>query len=509
MIPTILVILDGWGLGKPSPYNAIHVARTPTWDHHWAHHPYSVLQCSGTCVGLPPGQMGNSEVGHMAIGAGRVVYQDLTRIDRAVDDGSFFTSPALQQLLTNPDTGRIHIMGLMSPGGVHSHENHVIALANYLMEQNREISVHCFLDGRDTPPRSAAKSLQKLESMLHERAHSGIASIAGRYYAMDRDQRWERTQRVFDLLTSESSTDVAPDALSALAQAYSVNESDEFVQPKQTKYFQPIRDLDAVIFMNFRADRARQLSAAFVIDDLQEFPRSTHPQLSAFLTLTPYSTAINNETHKIQVNTLFSNLEVKNSLGECLSQRGLKQLRISESEKYAHVTYFFSGGREEKFVGETRTIIPSPQVPTYDLQPEMSAIELTNAIKTAINTKQYDVIICNFANGDMVGHTGNMLAATAAVECLDGCLATIFETCRANNFQCFVTADHGNVENMYRDDTKQADTAHTTNDVPLLYVGPQSLSLKDHGSLADIAPTIMQTCELPIPTEMTGESLII
>ncbi len=507
MVP-VLVILDGWGHGPPGPYNAIAVGNTPTWDYHWERAPRSLLECSGEHVGLPPGQMGNSEVGHMAIGAGRVIHQDLTRINAAIADGSFYRAEALVNLLNHIGNGRVHIMGLFSPGGVHSHSDQILALTKHLCELKQPLSVHCFLDGRDTPPQSALESIETLESLLKSHEVPDIASISGRYYAMDRDKRWERVARAYDMLTGIEGSLVEESGITALKSAYARDESDEFVQPTRTRDFHPVQDGDAVIFMNFRADRARQLSGAFLYDDFTGFKRRIRPQLTRFVTLTPYSKEINEQTHSIEVSTLFPNPVVANSLGQCFEQHGLRQLRIAESEKYAHVTYFFSGGKEAVFENETRNIVPSPKVHTYDLQPEMNAPQLTDEIIQALQSGSYDAIICNYANGDMVGHTGNFEASVKAVECVDHCLSRLFEACEKHNGYCFVTADHGNVESLFDHHSNQANTAHTSNPVPFVYVGPRTLKFKEKGAITDIAPTILHTMDLPIPPEMSGTSLI-
>lgn len=453
--------------------------------------------------------MGNSEVGHMMMGSGRVVDQDFTRINKAISDGSFTNSPVMCELLENLGPRRVHVMGLYSPGGVHSHEQQINYLVEHLLNTTSNVCVHCFLDGRDTPPRSARTSLENLDALLCRKNKSGIASISGRYYAMDRDQRWERTGLAFKMLTSRmvDASDVT--AVAALERSYAQNETDEFVRPAQTKYFSPITNDDVVIFMNFRADRARQLSSAFLFDEFDKFDRTSRPKLSEFITLTPYSREINELPHTIPVKTLFPTPTVSNSLGEYLAELGLRQLRVAESEKYAHVTYFFSGGREQPFLNETRKIIASPSVKTYDLKPEMSAEQVTDAVVDAVESGNYELIVCNFANGDMVGHTGVFDAAVTAVECLDACLGRIFQVCKANSTQCFITADHGNVEHLYDTPTDQPNTAHTINPVPLLYVGPNSVQFRASGALADIAPTILDVLQLPIPPEMTGSSLLI
>ena len=509
MTVPVLIILDGWGHGEPSPYNAIHVANTPVWDKYWTTCPTSLLECSGEWVGLPPGQMGNSEVGHMTMGAGRTIDQDFTRINKAIEDGTFTDLTVLRRLLKSRESSHIHVMGLCSPGGVHSHEAQIKFLLDLLLNGSSNVSVHCFLDGRDTPPKSARESLESFERLLQRRTGSGVASITGRYYAMDRDQRWERTKLTFDMLTEPTLSFHKPSAIAALEESYTQRETDEFVQPMRTQHFVPITDGDVVIFMNFRADRARQLTSAFVIDEFAHFQRDYCPKLSHFITLTPYSKEINEIQHSTPVDALFPMPSVSNSLGEYFAELGKSQLRVAESEKYAHVTYFFSGGREHSFVNETRKIIASPNVKTYDLKPEMSAESVTEAVVSAIESRNYDLIVCNFANGDMVGHTGVFDAAVKAVECLDSCLGRIFKASHSNSAQCFVTADHGNVEHLYDTPTEQANTAHTNNPVPFLYVGPHSLNLRSQGALADIAPTILDVLQLPIPPQMTGKSLLI
>lgn len=509
MSVALLIVLDGWGHGKPSPHNAISEANTPNWDEHWASYPSTLLECSGEHVGLPPGQMGNSEVGHMIMGSGRVVDQDFTRINKAIDDGSFENSPVIRDLLEHLESRRVHVLGLYSPGGVHSHERQINYLVEHLLKTTSNVSVHCFLDGRDTPPQSARESLEHLEELLRDKNESGIASISGRYYAMDRDQRWTRTSLAFDMLTGQPDETCPDTAIAALDQSYDHNETDEFVKPIQTKHFVPISDDDVVIFMNFRADRARQLSSAFVYDKFEHFVRTNRPKLSQFITLTPYSREINESQHVIPVKTLFPIPTISNSLGEYFAELGLRQLRIAESEKYAHVTYFFSGGREQPFSNETRRIVASPNVKTYDLKPEMSAEQVTDEVITAIESRAYELIVCNFANGDMVGHTGVFNAAIKAVECLDACLERIFRASKSTSAHCFITADHGNVEHLYDTPTEQPNTAHTNNPVPFLYVGPKSLKFRSRGALADIAPTILEVLQLPTPTQMTGESLLV
>lgn len=445
----------------------------------------------------------------MIMGAGRVVHQDFTRINNAIDDGSFVKLSVIRNLLDNLGARRVHVLGLYSPGGVHSHEDQINFLVSHLLDATSKVSVHCFLDGRDTPPQSARESLEGMERLLQKKSGSGVASISGRYYAMDRDQRWERTKLAFDMLTTHTQGRSESTAVDVLERSYTRSETDEFVQPTQTRHFVPIEDDDIVIFMNFRADRARQLSSAFVLDEFAHFDRASRPMLSAFISLTPYSKEINESKHATPVKTLFPMPSVSNSLGEYFADRGLRQLRVAESEKYAHVTYFFSGGRELPFQNESRKIVPSPNVKTYDLKPEMSAEAVTNTVVSAIESGEYDLIVCNFANGDMVGHTGKFRAAVTAVECLDQCMERIFQESQSNSAHVFVTADHGNVEHLFDTPTEQPNTAHTNNPVPFLYVGPLLLKFRPNGALADIAPTILDVLKLPIPSQMTGKSLLV
>ena len=500
--------MDGWGHGEPGPYNAIDQAKTPVWDQYWERGPRTLLHCSGEHVGLPRGQMGNSEVGHMTIGAGRVVHQDLVRINHAVEDCSIFESKAIREVMETGDSGAIHILGLASSGGVHSHESHIEAFANFLAQSNRKIYIHAFLDGRDTPPKSAQRSLSKLEQLTAKKTNVVVASLTGRYFAMDRDKHWQRTQQTYDMLTGVSKVPTAENALAALEMGYELDRSDEFVRPIRIQNFESIQDGDTVIFMNFRADRAIQLSQAFVLDEFDVFQRKRRPLLSRFLTMTPYSESVNSIPSSIAVESLLPDQIVDRSFGECVAECGMSQLRIAESEKSAHVTYFFSGGNEKTFGGEQRCLVPSPSCSTYDLKPRMSADQITEQICTAVEANSFDVIIGNFANADMVGHTGNFSATIETVECLDECLGSIFESCNRTGAQCFVTADHGNAESMFSVETKQENTAHTTNMVPFLYVGPRGFEFSGFGSLCDIAPTMLQSMDLVVPLEMTGKSLI-
>jgi 2,3-bisphosphoglycerate-independent phosphoglycerate mutase len=504
---TALIVLDGFGHREETADNAIAAADTPTWDALWSRHPHTLVSGSGLDVGLPGGQMGNSEVGHMNLGAGRVVYQELTRINRDVADGTFAENPTLATAIDAAVAAErpLHVLGLLSPGGVHSHEDHVAALIRTAAAKGARVLVHAFLDGRDTPPRSAKASLEKLDALLAELDCGAIASIVGRYYAMDRDNRWDRVELAYNLLTRGEAPFHAASAVEALEAAYGRDENDEFVQPTAIHDAEAlperIADGDAVVFMNFRADRARQLTRAFVDDGFESFERRTRPALATFVMLTRYA-------DDIDTPCAYEPASLTHTLGEVMAESGRTQLRIAETEKYAHVTFFFNGGREEPFEGEERVLVPSPKVATYDLQPEMSAEEVTDRLVEAIRARRYDLMVCNYANGDMVGHTGVFDAAVAAVETLDRCLARIVEALEETGGQCLITADHGNVECMSDTSTGQAHTAHTTEPVPLVYAGPKSLRLApEGGTLADVAPTLLALMDIPQPAEMTGHSL--
>lgn len=507
--PTALIILDGWGHSDKTESNAIAAAHTPTWNKLWQNAPHTLISGSGMDVGLPDGQMGNSEVGHMTIGAGRTVYQDLTRISKAIDEGDFFDNPVLLKAMdaAAQQKSAVHLLGLLSPGGVHSHEDHFYAAIDLAARRGvTHIYVHAFLDGRDTPPRSAAASLHLLEKKLADMGRGRIASLIGRYFAMDRDNRWDRVQQAYDLLTLGVGAYSATSAIEGLNAAYARGENDEFVKATTIvpagKTPVCINDGDSVIFMNFRADRARQLTRAFIDDSFAGFTRNKKPHLNTFTTLTAYA-------NDIPTPCAFAPDDLHNTLGEYLSTLGKTQLRIAETEKYAHVTFFFSGGRETPFAGEDRQLIDSPKVATYDLMPEMSAPQVTDKLIEAILSKKYDFIACNFANGDMVGHTGVFSAAVKAVETLDQCLARIIDALTQVDGQCLITADHGNVEQMADASTGQAHTAHTCELVPLVYVGKRTLTLQaSGGKLSDVAPTVLALMDLAQPTQMTGHNLI-
>ena len=507
---TLLVILDGWGHRDETTFNAIFHARTPTWDRLWRDFPHALLECSGEHVGLPDGQMGNSEVGHITIGAGRIVRQDLNRIDHSIKEGSFARNPAIRSVTSASGPGALHIFGLLSPGGVHSHEEHIFSLIDLAINAHRDVVLHAFLDGRDTPPQSARTSIARAVHLQDSSTRFTLASISGRYYAMDRDTRWERTKVAYDLYVNGESKFQAPDGLKALDGAYERNESDEFVTPTRVGPGRVIQDGDDVVFMNFRADRVRQICRGFTDDhDENTFARTNRPNINRFVCLAPYADDITNGgSHVKKVLVAFEPEELHDTLAAVLAKAQKTQLRIAETEKYAHVTYFFSGGSEEKYSSESRRIIPSPKVATYDLQPEMSAREVTTEIVTAVRESQFDVIVCNIANADMVGHTGDFDAAIRAVECIDDCLHQITEVTLDTNSHCIITADHGNVEEMVNAASEQPHTAHTIGVVPLVCVGHEEREVEPTGSLADVAPTILALMGIEQPTAMTGRSLL-
>ncbi len=499
----VLVILDGFGHRDECDHNALCNARMPNWRRLLAAHAHGLVDGSGHSVGLPAGQMGNSEVGHLNIGAGRVVFQDFTRIDRAIADGSFRKNPVLLMCIeaTRHSGGTVHIAGLLSPGGVHSHEDQIIAMAELTAGRGVPVAVHAILDGRDTPPKSAKASLEKLSAALAKLPDAWIASLCGRYYAMDRDQRWDRVREAYELYTEGKSVARANDAVAGLAAAYARGESDEFVKPTVVgASARPVRDGDAWIFMNFRADRAREITEAFTVDGFQGFARGKRPTLSSYVCLTQYR-------DDFDAPVAFPSVRPRHTLGEHLAALGLTQLRIAETEKYAHVTFFFSGGEERAFHGEDRILVPSPKVATYDLKPEMSAPEVTAKLIAAVESGKYDFVVVNYANADMVGHTGFMDAAVKAAETLDDCLGKLVTAVTAAGGELIITADHGNIEQMFDEGTEQAHTAHTTNLVPFVYVGRKATIAPD-GVLSDVAPTLLKLMDLPQPAEMTGRCLV-
>jgi len=480
----------------------ISQANTPHWNQINKLGCHTTIETSGEFVGLPAGQMGNSEVGHMNIGAGRVVYQDYTRISKAVKDGSFTANPALCKAIhaSRDNRSTLHIMGLLSPGGVHSHEDHFLAMVAMAASQGaHKISVHAFLDGRDTPPRSAAPSIAKMQECLDDHDNADFGVVCGRYFAMDRDQRWDRVQKAWDALVDGEGLFSSDDAGTALQSAYDRGENDEFVSPTVINGYAGVEENDAIIFINFRSDRAREISQAFVQEDFSGFQR-TQPQLSAYACMTQY-------LQGLPADVAFPPEKLEGLLGESLAEHGLTQLRIAETEKYAHVTFFFNGGEESLFPGEQRVLVPSPKVATYDLQPEMSVEKLSFELDKAIRDGNFDVIICNVANPDMVGHTGSLVAAIAAVEAVDACLATVFAAIQAVNGELLITADHGNVEQMTDVQSGQNHTAHTTNPVPFVYYGRKAQAISG-GALKDIAPTMLYLLGITPPSEMTGHTLL-
>jgi 2,3-bisphosphoglycerate-independent phosphoglycerate mutase len=506
--PVVLLILDGWGHREDPTDNALALADIPNWRRLWAERPHTLIHTEGRHVGLPDGQMGNSEVGHMNLGAGRIVYQDLTRIDAAIEDGSFFANAELRAACAAANTsgGMLHVMGLLSPGGVHSHETHIFAMLDLAAREGvARVAVHAFLDGRDMPPRSAEPSLRALQAKCESVGNAHVASVGGRYFAMDRDKRWERLRKAWDAMVDARAERHAPDAVSALQAAYARDENDEFVAPTVLDGAQPMRDGDAIVFMNFRADRARQLTAAFVSSGFEGFdaqpPRARRPMLSRFVCLTEYDA-------KLPAPVAFGPDDLRNTLGDILAAHDRTQLRIAETEKYAHVTFFFSGGREELYAGEERILIPSPKVATYDLQPEMSCPELTEKLTAAIRSGRFDTVICNIANPDMVGHTGNLQAAIKAAEAVDVAIGAVDAAVREVGGALLLTADHGNLEMMRDPETGQPHTSHTVGPVPFVYVGTRMAGLRSGGALRDVAPTILDLLGLPQPVEMTGRSLL-
>jgi 2,3-bisphosphoglycerate-independent phosphoglycerate mutase len=500
--PVLLLILDGWGHRDDPADNAIAQAQLPNWRRLLADCPHTLVHTSGMQVGLPDGQMGNSEVGHMNLGAGRIVYQDLTRIDAAIRDRSFFDNPELlaacDAAIGNDAT--LHLFGLLSPGGVHSHEDHIFAMLRLAAQRGvPRVAVHAFLDGRDTPPRSAEPSLRLLQALCAELGNAHVHSVGGRYYAMDRDQRWDRVELAYRAIASAQSEFRATDAVAALHAAYARGENDEFVKPTVIDGGAPMRAGDAVVFMNFRADRARQISSVFVRDDFAGFARE-RIALARYVCLTEYDASL-------PAPVAFGPDSLANTLPEVLAAHRLSQLRIAETEKYAHVTFFFSGGREQQWPGEERILVPSPKVATYDLKPEMSCPEVTDKLVEAIRTQRYDVIVCNLANPDMVGHTGDLQAAIRAAQAIDVALGRIRAALESVGAEMLLTADHGNLEMMRDEATGQAHTAHTTGPVPLVYLGRRARLAPD-GALKDVAPSLLHLLGLAQPLEMKGRNLV-
>jgi len=499
--PLLLLILDGWGARAEREDNAIALAHTPNWDALLATCPHTLVHTEGRFVGLPDGQMGNSEVGHMNIGAGRIVYQDLTRVDAAIDDGSFDTNPELLAACAAAvaSYGTLHVFGLLSPGGVHSHEAHIHALLRLAEKRGvARVAVHAFLDGRDMPPKSAGPSLHALKALCDELGNARIATVSGRYFAMDRDQRWDRVLLAYMAITDAIAGFESDTAEHALEAAYARGETDEFVKPIVIGAGAPVRDGDAIVFMNFRADRARELTAAFVDPAFAGFEKPHPIALSRFVCLAEYDA-------KLGAPVAFGSTDLAHTLADELALHGLRQLRIAETEKYAHVTFFLSGGREALLPGEDRILVPSPKVATYDLQPQMSLPELTARLVADIRAQAHDVIVCNIANPDMVGHTGVLAAAIAAAEAVDVALGEIRAALAAVGGEMLVTADHGNLEQMV-DNDGVPHTQHTVGPVPLVYVGRKARV--HHGALRDLAPSVLALMGLPQPPEMSGRNLV-
>ena len=505
--PVMLLILDGWGYRKEvTSDNAIEQGHTPNWHQYLNEYPHNLIQTSGLAVGLPEGQMGNSEVGHTNLGAGRVVMQDLPKIDQAIKDGSIADNPVLQKLIsTLKNNGKTcHLMGLMSPGGVHSSQAHIVALAEILNKNGIKTDVHAFLDGRDTPPESAEGFLADFEKSISGLAQVKIATIAGRFYAMDRDKRWDRVEKAYNNMTLADGKRFAT-ADEAIKASYADKVTDEFVIPCVIGDYQGFEDGDAVLMANFRADRAREILYALADKDFDGFTRKKVFDLSMAVGMTEYSV-----DHNRFMQTMFPPEALVNIFGEVVAEHGLTQLRIAETEKYAHVTFFFNGGEEKEFKGESRILIPSPKVATYDLKPEMSVYEVTDQLVDAIENQKFDVIICNFANGDMVGHTGIMDAALKAVAAVDECLGRVVKAIKDVDGVILVTADHGNAEKMVDEKTGQPYTAHTVGDVQAVLINaPKDITGLEKGKLADIAPTLLDLIGIKQPAEMTGKSLLI
>ena len=505
--PVLLIILDGFGHRDDEDHNAIKNAKMPHWNRLWDKYAHSFINASEEFVGLPKGQMGNSEVGHLNIGAGRIVQQDLERINTSITSGDFFKTPSLISAFKSlKENGKaLHLLGLFSDGGVHSHLDHFYAMLKIAKQcELKNVYIHPFLDGRDTPPKSALHFIEQLESHLKDIGVGKIASISGRYYAMDRDKRWPRVELAYNALTLGSPIR-SKNAADAIHEGYERNETDEFIKPTsihdENEKAITIQDNDAVVFMNYRSDRARQITDALLQDNFNAFERQKKIKISDYFTLTQY------DPNDKKSSVIFKQISVNNSFGEYISKLGLKQLRIAETEKYPHVTFFFNGGHETVYEGEDRILVPSPQVATYDLQPEMSAFEVAQKLGDAIQSKKYHAIICNFANADMVGHTGNLNAAIKAMEVLDTCIGQVVNAMESIGGEVIITADHGNAELMEDYKNKQVHTQHTTNVVPFLYIGRKA-TIKPNGRLSDIAPTLLHLMGEKQPSEMTGQNLI-
>ncbi len=502
--PVVLTILDGWGLAPPGPTNAIAAANTPVFDRLMAAATGAQLQASEHHVGLPAGQMGNSEVGHTNLGAGRVVMQDLPRLDQAVSDGTLIDRPAFDRLRAALQTtgGACHLLGLVSPGGVHSHQSHIVALAKSLAAAGVRVVLHAFTDGRDTPPQSAAGYLAAVAAALGGVPGVTIGTVIGRFYALDRDQRWDRVEAAWQALVLAKG-EGASDAAAAIQAGYGRGETDEFIRPTVLNGYPGIRDGDGIVFANFRADRAREILHALLDPAFTGFSRPVLPQIAHAVGMVEYSTALN-----AFVDTAFPPERLEVTLGQVVAAAGKRQLRIAETEKYAHVTFFFNGGEETVFDGEDRILVPSPKVATYDLAPEMSAVEVTDKVVAAIGSGTFDLVVLNFANTDQVGHSGVFEAAVVAVECVDRCLGRVVAAVEAAGGVIVVTADHGNAEQMWDPETSGPHTAHTLNPVPILLAGHTGDRRLVDGRLADVAPTLLELMGLGVPPAMTGRSLL-
>ncbi|MBR2140822.1 MAG: 2,3-bisphosphoglycerate-independent phosphoglycerate mutase [Rickettsiales bacterium] len=505
---TVLCILDGWGLTNDTKYSAIAKANTPFYDSLLKNYPNTELEASGLYVGLPDGQMGNSEVGHTSIGAGRVIFQDLPKISRVVADGKMKKNSVLKDIVkaTKKSKGAVHLLGLLSDGGVHSHINHIIDVAKTISKEGLAVYVHCFLDGRDTPQKSALTYINKFKEETAKFENIKIATISGRYYAMDRDKNWDRVEKAYNVIVNGNGDEnFSADPVRVVEESYLNNITDEFIEPVVVNNYKGMKDGDSFIFCNFRADRARELSEALGNKNFNSFSRSKVVDFAEKAQFTEYSKA-----HNEFLKTMFPAEEIKKSLGEIVSKKGLKQLRIAETEKYAHVTFFFNGGVEKEFEGEDRILVKSPAVATYDLKPEMSAIEVNEKLIDAIKSEKYDFIVVNFANPDMVGHTGNMEATVKAIETIDEQLKKLVEAVLEKDGTIFITADHGNAEKMFDEKKNQPYTAHTTNLVPFIVVknNVNDIKLREKGTLCDIAPTILKSMKIMVPFAMSGKNLI-
>ncbi|MFB2539335.1 MULTISPECIES: 2,3-bisphosphoglycerate-independent phosphoglycerate mutase [unclassified Acinetobacter] len=503
-VPHILVVMDGIGHREDEKDNAYAAANTPTLDMMKQKHPHGLISGCGEDVGLPAGQMGNSEVGHMNLGAGRIVYQDFTRISQDMREGGFFEQSVLVDAVekAKATNGVVHIFGLLSAGGVHSHEEHIAAMCELALKRGATVYVHAFLDGRDTPPKSAESSLRLMDGVFAKYPNQGkLATMIGRYFAMDRDNRWERVEKAYRLITEGVAERVVDNSLQGLDLAYQADETDEFVSATRIGDAVRVNDGDSIVFMNFRSDRARELTRAFVQPDFDGFERKTIAKLSSYVTLTRYQEGLD-------VDIVYLPQTLDNGLGEYLAKIGKTQLRMAETEKYPHVSFFFSGGVEQEYQGEKRILVPSPKVATYDLKPEMSAYEVTDELVKAIESGEFDVFIINYANGDMVGHTGVFDAAVKAVETVDTCLGRVYDAVMKAGGHMLITADHGNVEQMQDYESGQVHTQHTTESVPFIYVGPTGGTIAEGGILADVAPTLLSLMGVEIPKEMTGRNLV-